>query len=235
MFRTADRHGRLLPAVHNRPYAARRSRYRIAKRDPARVSAGGAAGGYRQRIGAPRLRTEHYSRNPRVMRVLRTQSRLLEPPVFSATDSSVTVTLYNRNAVDVETDSGGTPPAGRRPPRRRCASTTRPARSHAGGEHQRATQSGARQRIASTHRQSRRLALRPRQPDRAARRRYPGCGTSNIAQARTSRAGGCGGQHSGTAIPRPLRPRGPRRGPCVRYGSICASASASAGFRVGGG
>ena len=67
------------------------------------------------------MRTEHYSRNPRVMRVLRTlglveeygegiermyremESRLLEPPVFSATDSSVTVTLYNRNVVDVET------------------------------------------------------------------------------------------------------------------------------------
>ena len=67
------------------------------------------------------MRTEHYSRNPRVMRVLKTlglveeygegiermyremESRLLEPPVFSATDSSVTVTLYNRNVVDVET------------------------------------------------------------------------------------------------------------------------------------
>ena len=29
------------------------------------------------------------------------ESRLLEPPVFSATDASVTVTLYNRSAIDV--------------------------------------------------------------------------------------------------------------------------------------
>ena len=67
------------------------------------------------------MRTEHYRRNPRVMRVLKTlglveeygegiermyremESRLLEPPLFSATDSSVTVTLYNRNVVDVDT------------------------------------------------------------------------------------------------------------------------------------
>ena len=66
------------------------------------------------------MRTEHYSRNPRIMRVLKTvglveeygegiermyqemESRLLEPPVFSATDASVTVTLYNRSVIDVE-------------------------------------------------------------------------------------------------------------------------------------
>ena len=66
------------------------------------------------------MRTEHYSRNPRIMRVLKTvglveeygegiermyqemESRLLEPPVFSATDSSVSVTLYNRSVIDVE-------------------------------------------------------------------------------------------------------------------------------------
>ena len=66
------------------------------------------------------MRTEHYSRNPRIMRVLKTvglveeygegiermyeemESRLWEPPVFSATDSSVTVTLYNRSVIDVE-------------------------------------------------------------------------------------------------------------------------------------
>ena len=66
------------------------------------------------------MRSEHYSRNPRIMRVLKTvglveeygegiermyremESRLLEPPVFSATDSSVTVTLYNRSVIDVE-------------------------------------------------------------------------------------------------------------------------------------
>ena len=67
------------------------------------------------------IRTEHYSRNPRIMRVLKTvglveeygegiermyremESRLLQPPVFSVTASSVTVTLYNRAVVDVET------------------------------------------------------------------------------------------------------------------------------------
>ena len=66
------------------------------------------------------MRSEHYSRNPRIMRVLKTvglveeygegiermyremESRLLEPPVFSATDSSVTVTLCNRSVIDVE-------------------------------------------------------------------------------------------------------------------------------------
>ena len=66
------------------------------------------------------MRTEHYSRNPRIMRVLKTvglveeygegiermyremESRLLEPPVFSANDSSVTVTLYNGSVIDVE-------------------------------------------------------------------------------------------------------------------------------------
>ena len=30
------------------------------------------------------------------------ESRLLEPPVFTATDSSVTVTLYSRSVIDVE-------------------------------------------------------------------------------------------------------------------------------------
>ena len=66
------------------------------------------------------MRTEHYSRNPRVMRVLKTLglveeygegidrmyremvARLLPPPVFDATSSSVTVTLRNRSAADVE-------------------------------------------------------------------------------------------------------------------------------------
>ena len=66
------------------------------------------------------MRAEHYSRNPRIMRVLKTlglveeygegiermyremESRLLEPPVFTATDSSVTVTLYSRSVIDVE-------------------------------------------------------------------------------------------------------------------------------------
>ena len=66
------------------------------------------------------MRDEHYSRNPRVMRVLKTlglveeygegidrmyremAARLLEPPVFEATSSSVTVTLRNRSVADVE-------------------------------------------------------------------------------------------------------------------------------------
>ncbi len=66
------------------------------------------------------MRAEHYSRNPRIMRVLKTlglveeygdgidrmyremEARLLEPPVFEATASSVTVTLRNRMLVDVE-------------------------------------------------------------------------------------------------------------------------------------
>ena len=66
------------------------------------------------------MRAEHYSRNPRVMRVLKTLglveeygegidrmyremvARLLPPPVFDATSSSVTVTLRNRSAADVE-------------------------------------------------------------------------------------------------------------------------------------
>ena len=66
------------------------------------------------------MRDEHYSRNPRIMRVLKSvglveeygegidrmyremESRLMEPPVFEATASSVTVTLRNRFLVAVE-------------------------------------------------------------------------------------------------------------------------------------
>ena len=66
------------------------------------------------------LRDEHYSRNPRIMRILKTmglveeygegidrmyremESRLMEPPAFEATASSVTVTLRNRFLVEVE-------------------------------------------------------------------------------------------------------------------------------------
>ena len=66
------------------------------------------------------IRDEHSSRNPRLMRVLKTlglveefgegvdrmyhdmEARLLRPPVFNATPTSVTVTLYNRFLVDVE-------------------------------------------------------------------------------------------------------------------------------------
>ena len=66
------------------------------------------------------MRDEHYSRNPRIMRVLKTvglveeygdgidrmyremESRLMEPPIFEATASSVTVTLRNRFLVEIE-------------------------------------------------------------------------------------------------------------------------------------
>ena len=66
------------------------------------------------------MRDEHYSRNPRIMRVLKTvglveeygdgidrmyremESRLMEPPAFEATTSSVTVTLRNRFLVEIE-------------------------------------------------------------------------------------------------------------------------------------
>lgn len=66
------------------------------------------------------MRDEHYSRNRRIMRVLKVlnlveeygegvdrmiqemEARLMEPPIFAATPSSVTVTLRNRFLVDVE-------------------------------------------------------------------------------------------------------------------------------------
>ena len=66
------------------------------------------------------MRQEHYSRNRLLMRVLKTmglveeygegvdrifhemEGRLMEPPIFEATSSSVTVTLRNRSLVSVE-------------------------------------------------------------------------------------------------------------------------------------
>ena len=66
------------------------------------------------------IRNEHYSRNPRIMRVLKSlglveeygegvdrmyremEARLLPPPTFDATTSSVTVTLRSRSLVDAE-------------------------------------------------------------------------------------------------------------------------------------
>jgi ATP-dependent DNA helicase RecG len=66
------------------------------------------------------IRDEHYSRNRRVVQVLKLlglveeygegidrmygemEARLMEPPVFTATASSVTVVLHNRFLVDVE-------------------------------------------------------------------------------------------------------------------------------------
>lgn len=66
------------------------------------------------------MREEHFSRNRRIMRVLKLldlveeygegvdrmfnemESRLMEPPNFIATHSSVTVTLYNRSIISIE-------------------------------------------------------------------------------------------------------------------------------------
>ena len=66
------------------------------------------------------IRTEHFSRNRRIMRVLKTlrlveeygegvdrmfremEARLMEPPIFAATSSSVNLTLRNRFQVSVE-------------------------------------------------------------------------------------------------------------------------------------
>lgn len=66
------------------------------------------------------IRDEHYSRNRRLMRVLKLlglveeygegvdrmyhemEARLMEPPIFTATHSSVTVAVHNRFLVDVE-------------------------------------------------------------------------------------------------------------------------------------
>jgi ATP-dependent DNA helicase RecG len=66
------------------------------------------------------MRSEHYSRNRRIMRALKIlnlveeygegvdrmfsemEARLMEPPHFSATSSSVTVTLHNRSALSIE-------------------------------------------------------------------------------------------------------------------------------------
>ncbi len=71
-------------------------------------------------ITVENIREEHYSRNPRIMRILKTlrlveeygegvdrmyqemEARLMDPPLFSDTGSSVTVTLLKRSLVDVE-------------------------------------------------------------------------------------------------------------------------------------
>lgn len=71
-------------------------------------------------ITVQNMRHEHYSRNRRIMRVLKLmglveeygegvdrmidemEARLMEPPIFNATASSVTVTLRNRFLVEVE-------------------------------------------------------------------------------------------------------------------------------------
>lgn len=71
-------------------------------------------------ITTENMRNEHFSRNRRIMRVLKTlnlveeygegvdrmfnemEARLMEPPHFGATPSSVTVTLYNRSILSIE-------------------------------------------------------------------------------------------------------------------------------------
>jgi ATP-dependent DNA helicase RecG len=71
-------------------------------------------------ITTENMRNEHYSRNRRIMRVLKTlnlveeygegvdrmfnemEARLMEPPRFAATPSSVTVTLYNRSILSID-------------------------------------------------------------------------------------------------------------------------------------
>ncbi len=71
-------------------------------------------------ITTENMRSEHYSRNRRIMRVLKTlnlveeygegvdrmfsemEARLMEPPHFTATPSSVTVTLYNRSILSID-------------------------------------------------------------------------------------------------------------------------------------
>ncbi|HEX5851815.1 MAG TPA: ATP-binding protein [Solirubrobacteraceae bacterium] len=71
-------------------------------------------------ITTENMRSEHYSRNRRIMRVLKTlnlveeygegvdrmfhemEARLMEPPHFAATPSSVTVALYNRSILSIE-------------------------------------------------------------------------------------------------------------------------------------
>lgn len=71
-------------------------------------------------ITTENMRGEHYSRNRRIMRVLKLlglveeygegvdrmysemEARLMEPPHFVATPSSVTVTLYNRSILSIE-------------------------------------------------------------------------------------------------------------------------------------
>lgn len=77
-------------------------------------------GGLPAPVTVENIRREHSSRNPKLMRVLKSlglveeygegvermyremEARLLEPPVFTATSSSVTVTLHNGSLVDVQ-------------------------------------------------------------------------------------------------------------------------------------
>ena len=85
--------------------------------DRVEITSPGPLPGY---ITLENMRTEHYSRNRRLMSVLKTmglveeygegvermvqamESRLLEPPVFDATPDSVTVTFFNRALISAE-------------------------------------------------------------------------------------------------------------------------------------
>ncbi len=86
-------------------------------RDRIEVKSPGSLPGH---VTVENMRTEHYSRNPRIMRVLKTMgvveeygdgiSRMfdvtaaehMEPPSFVATDASVTVTLRNKRLMSLE-------------------------------------------------------------------------------------------------------------------------------------
>lgn len=77
-------------------------------------------GGFPGHITLQNIRDEHYSRNPRIMGVLKVlcvveeygegvdrmidemEARLMAPPTFVSTDDSVTVVLYNRTPLSVE-------------------------------------------------------------------------------------------------------------------------------------
>ena len=85
--------------------------------DRVEISSPGSLPGH---ITEDNMRREHYSRNPRIMRTLKTlglveefgegidrmyremERRLLQPPTFETTSSSVTVTLRNRSLAEVE-------------------------------------------------------------------------------------------------------------------------------------
>ena len=85
--------------------------------DRIEVQSPGALPGH---ITTENMRSEHFSRNRRVMRALKLlslveeygegvdrmfsemEARLMEPPHFAATPSSVTVTLYNRSVLSIE-------------------------------------------------------------------------------------------------------------------------------------
>ena len=137
------------------------------------------------------MRDEHYSRNPRIMRVLKTvglveeygdgidrmyremESRLMEPPAFEATASSVTVTLRNRFLVEVE-DQMWLMQLGREDlttNERRVLVAARASRDGTGSGRQRRAGGRGDEGIAGARRPPRRLPLRSGRGRRAPRRR----------------------------------------------------------------